>query len=71
VLATLFGALALERSNALLKMIGIGAVARLVVGIMALAYAPLLPIVSTGMEHTLHAWTMVGLFPTHPALRQT
>lgn len=62
VLATLFGALTLERANALLKLIGIGSVARMVVGIMIVAYAPLLPIVSTGMEHTLHAWTMVGLF---------
>ncbi|MES2920230.1 MAG: hypothetical protein V4819_01695 [Verrucomicrobiota bacterium] len=61
VLGTLFGALAIERANALLRDLGIGSGARAVVILMALACAPVLPILSTGMEHTLHAWTMVGL----------
>ena len=62
LLATLFGALTIERSNSLLGSLSLGAVTRVVVILMALAYAPVLPILSTGMEHTLHAWTMVGLF---------
>jgi hypothetical protein len=62
VLGTLFGALAIERANSLLRTLGIGSVTRVVVILMTLACAPVLPILSTGMEHTLHAWTMVGLF---------
>ena len=62
LLATLFGVLAIERSNLLLKRIGIGPWLRLVMVLMAMAYAPVLPIVSTGMEHTFHAWSVMGLF---------
>lgn len=61
-LATLFGALAVERCNVLLKRMGSGPVTRTTVILMAIAFAPLLPIISTGMEHTLHAWALVGLF---------
>lgn len=62
VLATLFGALIIGHSNSLLKGIDTGPVARVVVVILAVAYAPLLPILSTGMEHTFHAWALLGLF---------
>lgn len=62
LLATLFGALAIERSNLMLKRIGIGPWLRIAMVLMAMAYAPLLPIVSTGMEHTFHAWSVMGLF---------
>ncbi|MES2924322.1 MAG: hypothetical protein V4819_22415 [Verrucomicrobiota bacterium] len=61
-LATLFGGLTVERSNSLLKSVGVGPVVRVVVVAMALAYAPILPIVSTGMEHTFQAWALLGLF---------
>ncbi|MDP3851191.1 MAG: hypothetical protein Q8Q59_11850 [Luteolibacter sp.] len=62
LLATLFGALTIERSNSLLKAVGVAQAGRVMVCILAMAYAPTLPIISTGMEHTFHAWTMVGLF---------
>ncbi len=62
LLATLFGALTVERCNSLLKSLGVGPLTRFVVVVVALAYAPVLPILSTGMEHMLHAWTIVGLF---------
>ena len=62
LLATLFGALTIERTNSLMKSLDVGAAERVIVVVAALAYAPMLPIISTGMEHTLHTWTMVGLF---------
>ena len=61
-LAILFGALTIERANALLKTVGTGPATRAVVITLAMACAPVLPILSTGMEHTLHAWTVMGLF---------
>ncbi|MES2921846.1 MAG: hypothetical protein V4819_09875 [Verrucomicrobiota bacterium] len=61
IMATLFGALVVERCNSLLKKIGVAPIERLVVVVMALAYAPVLAIISTGMEHTLHAWLILCL----------
>ncbi|MES2921847.1 MAG: hypothetical protein V4819_09880 [Verrucomicrobiota bacterium] len=61
-MATLFGALTIERANALMKSLRVGPVERVIVILAALIYAPMLPIISTGMEHTLHTWTMMGLF---------
>jgi hypothetical protein len=61
-MATLFGALTIERANAFMKSVSVGPVERVTVILAALVYAPLLPIISTGMEHTLHTWTMLGLF---------
>lgn len=61
LLATIFGVLTLERANSLMKETGAKRWMRLVVGLMILAYAPLLPIASTGMEHTFHAWSLLGL----------
>jgi len=61
-LGTLFGALAIERANHLLKETGVGAITRAVMILLAVAYAPFLPIISTGMEHSFHIWTMLGLF---------
>lgn len=61
VLATLFGALTIGRSNSLMKAIGVGPASRIVVGLLIIIYVPALPVISTGMEHTMHAWTMVGL----------
>ncbi len=66
VLATLFGALAIERSNALLRQIGIGSLARAVVILIALLCAPILPILSTGLEHPFHVWALLGLFAALP-----
>ena len=61
-LATLFGLLCAERAHQLLVRLGVGPVIRCVVVLAALAYAPLLPMVSTGMEHTMHVWAVLGLF---------
>ncbi len=62
VLASLFGLLIVERCNSLMKKTGIAPLERTLVLLMVMAYAPVLPIVSTGMEHTLHAWLVVCLF---------
>lgn len=62
VLATLCGGLIVGRAHFLMKDAGAGPASRLVVILMAMAYAPLLPIISTGMEHTMHAWAILGLF---------
>ena len=62
ILSILFGALTIERANEFLRTIGTGPLTRVIVLSIAMAWAPILPILSTGMEHTLHAWTIVGLF---------
>ncbi|MCB1131652.1 MAG: hypothetical protein KDN05_11015 [Verrucomicrobiae bacterium] len=61
LLATIFGFLTLERADRWMRETGANRWMRLVVGLMILAYAPLLPIASTGMEHTFHAWSLTGL----------
>jgi len=62
ILATVFGALAIERAHACLKTLGLGPMTRSFVVCLAMIYAPVLPVLSTGMEHLLHIWTMLGLF---------
>lgn len=61
LMVTVFGALLLERMNALMMVAGVPGAARLVIGLLALIYAPIGPVLSTGMEHTMHAWALVGL----------
>lgn len=62
IMATIFGALIVERANFLMRKINVHPAARAGVIILALAYAPVLPIISTGMEHTFHTWLMLCLF---------
>jgi hypothetical protein len=60
-LATIFGMLAIERTARCVGLAGLGIIPRTLVVAVAIAAAPILPILSTGMEHCMHIWAVAGL----------
>ncbi len=63
VWATLFALAALYATDALARRLGAGLWGRLFAGLSVVYFAPLVPIISTGMEHTMHVFfgiTLVG-----------
>lgn len=67
-LATIFGMLAIERAAKCAELSGMSAIPRTLVVAVAMAAAPILPILSTGMEHCMHIWALAGLFSALMAL---
>ena len=67
-IATIFGMLAIERCSKCVELSGMSAIPRTVVVAVAMAAAPILPILSTGMEHCMHIWALAGLFSALMAL---
>jgi hypothetical protein len=67
-LATLFGMLAIERTARCMELAGLKPISRTVVTAVAIAATPILPILSTGMEHCMHIWALAGLLASLMAL---
>lgn len=66
ILATCFGLLMLYEGHSLCRMINIQAFGRIVVCLFIVYFTPLIAVVSTGMEHAMHAY--FALILLHMAL---
>jgi hypothetical protein len=67
-MATIFGMLAIERTTKCMELAGMNPISRTIVTTVAIAAAPILPILSTGMEHCMHIWALTGLLSALMAL---
>lgn len=64
ILATLFALAALYSTDSLCRLLNVGVIGRSILCLAVVYFTPLVPVVSTGMEHAMHLFLAIVLIKT-------
>lgn len=64
ILATLFALAALYSADSLCRLLSVGAIGRSIICLAVVYFTPLVPVVSTGMEHAMHLFLAIVFIRT-------